>query len=103
MVFIVTPSLAYNAGIWQVTDSTYVPLKTTMTRKAVFINFNAVECAVPVVRSYLISISNDGVNHSQPLIFIPFDSACSNCNIFNTSCTKIVRSCLFCFWFRFSL
>jgi len=69
-----------------------VPLERTVTRKAEFISFNAVECAVPVVRSYLISISNNGVNDSRALLFIPFDSACSTCNIFNTSCTKIVRS-----------
>jgi len=76
-----------------------VPLETTMTRKADFINFNAVECAVPVIRSYLISISNNGVNHSRPLLFIPFDSACSTCNIFNISCTKIVRFIVFIFYF----
>ena len=76
----------------QVTESRYVPLERTVTRKAEFISFNAVECAVPVVRSYLISISNNGVNDSRALLFIPFDSACSTCNIFNTSCTKIVRS-----------
>jgi len=73
------------------TESSFVPLASTVTRKADFINFNAVECAVPVIRSYFISISNNGINHSRPLLFIPFDSACSTCNIFNTSCTKIVR------------
>jgi len=76
----------------QVTGSRYVPLARTVTGRAEYISFNAVECAVPVIRSYLISISNNGVNRSRPLLFIPFDSACSTCNIFNTSCTKIVRS-----------
>jgi hypothetical protein len=92
--FINSPNLTCHLQEAQVTSTTFLPLETTVRRKAEFISFNAVECSVPLIRSYLISISNNGINQSRPLLFIPFDSACRSCNIFNTSCVKIRNSCI---------
>lgn len=60
-------------------------------QRALFINFNAVECMIPQPRCYSISISNDGANPSDPLLFVPFDSVCNACNTNDTRCIKRVH------------
>jgi hypothetical protein len=75
----------------QVDETSFRPLSKSTTVRATFINFNAVQCVVPSVRSYLITVSNNRENYSDPLLFIPFDPACNACYMTNTTCTKKVH------------
>lgn len=81
-----------NAMIFQMTDRAYEPQDGIVTERATFINFNAVECPIPSIHIYMIRISNNGINMSETLLFIPFDSVCNVCNVFNTTCAKKVSS-----------
>ena len=75
----------------QVTDTSYVLSPEAPVRvPALFINFNAVECPLPDIHSYLIYVSNNGIDNSDPLLYIPFDSVCHMCSTNDTRCTKRV-------------
>ena len=59
--------------------------------KAQFINFNAVECPIPSHnQSYIVKVTNDGLEFSAGLMFIPFDSRCNDCSTNTTTCVKKV-------------
>ena len=80
--------------LFQVTNKTCIPLSRMTKVRAKFINFGAVECELPEVRSYLIYISNNGRDKSeQPLVFVPFNSQCQHCSTIGSFCyPKLVRS-----------
>ena len=80
------------------TVEAFETLNAFHTSKALYLDFNAVECPLPDIQPYLVSVSNDGVadHASNPLLFVPFDSACYACSTNTTTCHKLVsRQSLF--------
>ncbi|ELU09404.1 hypothetical protein CAPTEDRAFT_223958 [Capitella teleta] len=89
-----SPNLVCHLTEVEVDEVSYRRLSKTVTVKAIYLNFNAVKCTVPTIRSYLISISNNQETYSDPLLFIPFDPACNQCYMTNTTCIKKKNSCI---------
>ena len=60
--------------------------------KAEYFSFNELTCRPPAVGSYLVSVSNNGVNASQELLFTVYSSVCQECSETGV-CTFEVSAC----------
>lgn len=72
---------------------TEVGIKTTgqmIVTKARFVSTSQVECSVSseeTKSSYIISISNDGINFNQTVVVVAFSPDCRSCDLDSMTCT----------------
>ncbi|ESN95271.1 hypothetical protein HELRODRAFT_179612 [Helobdella robusta] len=92
--FINNPNLTCHLQEYKMTNDNPMLVGRRDKRKAIFISTYAAECPLPEVKSYLISVSNDGEHDSDPLLFMPYDSVCNRCDIHKLSCRKKHNSCI---------
>ena len=60
--------------------------------EAEYFSFSEVTCRPPAVGSYLVSVSNNGVNVSQQLLYTVYSSVCQECSQTGV-CTFTVSAC----------
>lgn len=65
----------------QIINNTYLISPTKRSVKAEYIDLNHIKCKLPnKTRSYLFSVSNNGVNYTQPAVFQIYDPTCLICS-----------------------